>query len=96
MKSGKTLRDEGIAIVTENAGDEFNAHIAGVIETLAAKGDPFTSDDVRDGLSMEPHHANAIGAAVLNNTKRLGLRRLGYQPSRLPKGRHHVIAVWGI
>lgn len=95
MKTGKTLRDEGTALVLEKADDSWKDEAYQVIETLAARGIPFTSDDVWANLSTPPHHGNAIGAVILHGAKRFNLTRLGYRPSQRPSSRHHVLAVWG-
>jgi len=95
MQNGKTLRDEGIALVLQKADDSWKEEAYQVIETLANKG-PFTSDDVWANLSTPPHHGNAIGAVILHAAKRFNLKRVDYKPSERPSSRHHVLAVWDL
>lgn len=95
MQNGKTLRDEGIALVLQKADDSWKDEAYQVIETLANKG-PFTSDDVWANLTSAPHHGNALGAVMLHAAKRFNLKRVGYRPSTRPSSHHHVLAVWDL
>lgn len=64
--SGATLRDQGIAQVTENSGawmDRARAEAVAFLEI--ASGQTLTADVVRDAVARrigQPHHFNAWGA----------------------------------
>ena len=96
MKTGKTLRNEGIAQVLENEDSAWKEEAYAVIETLAAKGKPFTSEDVWAGVTSEPHHPNCMGAVMNSAVHKLKLVKQGYQSATRRNAHARVLAVWGI
>ncbi len=76
---GRMARDEGMALVLENVGQEWRDRIAFLIDGLARRLPELTADDVRaeaDRVGMDPpHHHNAWGAVMLSAAKRGSIQR---------------------
>ena len=51
MKTGKTLRDEGIRLVLDNTAPSWRDEALAVVEFLANTRKTFTSDDVWENLT---------------------------------------------
>lgn len=96
MKTGKTLRDEGTALVLEHEEPAWKEEAYRVIETLAAKGEPFTSEDVWANISTPPAHHNSMGAVMNGAAKRFSIQVLGYRQAQRPSAHARVLRVWGV
>lgn len=95
MKSGKTLRDEGIALVALNTDSSWAEEAFNVVETLANSRLFFTSDDVWDGVSSKPHNNSAMGA-VFKRAQKAGVIKPtgGFHESRRAKAHSRMLRVW--
>jgi hypothetical protein len=96
---GQAARDEGAALVLENAGQEWRERIAGLIDDLARRLPDLTADDVRAEAvrvgAGQPHHANAWGAAMLAAAKRGSIRRtMTLRQSGRAEANSHANPVW--
>jgi hypothetical protein len=96
---GRQFRDEGMALVVENAGpDVMDAHLA-LIEDLARTMPELTADDVRaaalERSLVPPHSPNAYGAYMRIAAGRGYIKRtnLLIQSSR-PDARAHANPAW--
>jgi hypothetical protein len=94
MKTGKKLRDEGTAAVLENSSDEWKFEADLCMNSLIAKGVPFTSEDLRDAMTLPPHHPNAVGGYWIHAVKRFDLEIVGYKKAERVKSRAHVLPMW--
>jgi hypothetical protein len=94
MKTGKKLRDEGTAAVHENSSDEWKFEADLCMNRLIAKGLPFTSEDLRDAMTLPPHHPNAVGGYWIHAVKRFDLEIVGYKKAERVKSRAHVLPMW--
>jgi hypothetical protein len=94
MKTGKTLRDEGTMSVLQNSSNEWKFEADLCMNKLIALGVPFTSEDLRDAMTIEPHHPNAVGGYWIHAVKRFDLEIVGYKKAEKPKARAHVLPVW--
>lgn len=93
ISQAKAERDNGMATVEENAGDEWQEYAIGLIRSVAKAKGRFTSDEVMEAMERQPHNTKALGPAM-REAARLGIiRKTGdVQPSR----RRHCtpIIVW--
>jgi hypothetical protein len=94
MKTGKKLRDEGTAAVLENSSDEWKFEADLCMNRLIAKGVPFTSEDLRDAMTLPPHHPNAVGGYWIHAVKRFDLEIVAYKKAERVKSRAHVLPMW--
>jgi hypothetical protein len=96
---GQAARDEGTALVLENAGQEWRDRIAFLIDGLARRLPELTADDVRaeaESTGMDqPHHANAWGAAMLTAARRGSIRRtMQLRASTRREANAHANPLW--
>ncbi len=96
---GRQARDEGTALVLENAGQEWRDRIAFLIDGLARRLPEFTADDVRaeaERVELDPpHHHNAWGAALLSAARRGSIRRtMTLRPSTRREANAHGNPIW--
>lgn len=70
MKTGKTLRDEGIRLVLDNTAPSWRDEALAVVEHLANTRDFFTSDDVWENLASAPENPAAMGG-VMHTARKL-------------------------
>lgn len=96
MKTGKNLRDEGTTLVLDNASDAWKheAHI--IFEQLIAEGVPFTSEDLRNRMTLDPHHPNAWGGFWIAAVKKYDLEVVGLSKASRAVARAHVMPVWAV
>lgn len=81
-------------LVAANVPDWDRAVVVQAIETLAATGRTFTSDDLwRLGVPM-PANPNALGALFSAARKRGVIECVGYQPSAREGRNASVVRVW--
>lgn len=57
-------RDEAMAKVEANAGEDWNDYAMRVIQRVANRLQVFTSDDVMEALLVLPHDSRALGPAM--------------------------------
>lgn len=94
MIDGKTLRDEGTTQVLNNSSAEWKAEAHDCMRRLIDSGVPFTSEDLRDMMTVEPHHPNAVGGFWIAAVKRYDLVTVGYTKADKPNSRKHILPVW--
>lgn len=95
LDEGRARRDEGIARVTNNTREDYSAAFESAFERCFARRRPFTSDDVTEQLSIEPHHPNAVGALMRSTAIAHGMEKVGYVPGRRKRVHAAVVAQWG-
>lgn len=93
-RTGRQRRDAGIELVNANSSGEFAAVCQEAIDYLADKGEPFTVNDVRDLVVLEPHHVNAWGGQINAAVKAGRIRRVGFTESDRPEAHARVIRVY--
>lgn len=95
MKTGTELRDEAIAIVEENAGEEWNAEADAALAFIASQHDLLTSDDIWEVLDSKPHEPRAMGA-VLRRGQAAGIitPTESWWLSKRPASHRRPIRVW--
>lgn len=96
---GRQFRDEGTALVLENAGQEWRDKMAFLIDGLARRMPDLTADDVRAEVERtgtdQPHHVNAYGAAMLAAAKRGSIKRtMTLRQSERPEAHSHGNPIW--
>lgn len=86
-------RDENMATVEENAGDEWQEYAIALIRSVAKAKGRFTSDEVMEAMERKPHNTKALGPAMLQAAKLGIIRKSG---DFLPSRRRHCtpIIVW--
>jgi hypothetical protein len=99
---GEQLRDEAIARVWRNADARWKAAAAQAVRLVAARGLPFTTDDVwvrltpwslRTGIT--PRERRAMGAVVQGALRRGEIRATGeYRRSQRPECHARPIPVY--
>lgn len=92
--------EEGVAeVVEQSASDGWGASVSDVVAELAAKGEPFSTNDVR-ALAAErgvedPPHPNAWGAAIMAAARRGQIGKTGRElESEVVTRRVAKIAEW--
>ena len=70
MKTGKTLRDEGIKLVLDNTAPSWREEALAVVEYLANTRKTFTSDDVWENLASAPENPAAMGG-IMHTARKL-------------------------
>lgn len=77
-----------------NAGSVWNDGADRVIVEMAATGTTFTADDFRVRLLVQPHHPNALGAALARAARRGVITAVGVETSRTPSRHGGLVRVW--
>ena len=96
MKSGKTLRDEGTVAVLESASTAWKSEAHELFEKLINAGVPFTSEDLRNQMTLTPHHPNAWGGFWIAAVKKYDLEVVGLDKASRPVARAHVMPIWAV
>lgn len=94
---GRSLRDEGIAQVENNADPRVILAIDAAIERAIAAGREFSANDIRDEFPVSDEHlvgARVRAAGVRKVDGRPVLKAVGYVPSSLPSTHGHPIRLW--
>lgn len=93
LEFGKALRDEGIARVTEASDEWERAVIDQAIRAVAARGRPFSANDVRPLLpaGVRP---KLVGARFMAASRRKEIVKVGWTPSTDPGTHAHPVARW--
>lgn len=94
LELGEALRDEGVARADQAADDAWKAEVDRVIRRLAARGAPFTSDDVRAAGVPEPASHKAWGGRYTALAKAGVIRAVGWQTSSNPATHARPVRVW--
>lgn len=94
MTIGELLKEQGTRRADQAADAVWKQLADAAIDRLAATGQPFTTDDVRELGVPDPSSPKAWGARMLSAAKSGRIRRVGYQPSRRPSVHAHPVAVW--
>lgn len=94
MTLGEALKEIGTATADLHADRVWKQLADAAIDRLAATGQPFTADDVRDLGIPDPTSPKAWGARFLFAAKAGRITRVGYVPSRRPSVHAHPIAQW--
>lgn len=94
MTLGEALKEIGTTRADLAADSGWKQLADAAIDRLAAAGQPFTTDDVRELGIPDPVSPKAWGARMLSAAKGGRIRRIGYTPSRRPSVHAHPIAVW--
>jgi hypothetical protein len=100
VREGRRLAKAGMRRAAENAGDEFRAGMAQVVEDIARRRRFFTMDEVRALAAergLEPHHYNAFGHVLPTAAKRGIVRRradLQRVPSERPEAHGNPNLQW--
>jgi hypothetical protein len=91
---GAHLRDAGVSRIDSAPDvDAWRFFADRAIEKLAAAGEPFDAEDVRE-LAGDPPHGNAMGARFLRAAKRGLITRAGFRQARRPSSHAHVNPTW--
>lgn len=94
---GERLRDEGQARAADAVAD-WSAAAREVIEALAERGRPFTSEDVVRLIGLpcpsEPNRNNAVGAAMGAAARRRIIRRVDDRNATRPLLHARRLSVW--
>jgi hypothetical protein len=96
MKTGKTLRDEGTVAVLDNESNAWKAEAHSIFEKLISAGNTFTSEDLRNEMTLMPHHPNAWGGFLIAAVKKYDLEVVGLGKSSRPVARAHVMPIWAV
>lgn len=91
---GEALKEIGTTRADLAADKVWKQLADAAIDRLAATGQPFTADDVREMGVPDPSSPKAWGSRFLSAAKGGRIRRVGYQPSRRTSVRAHPVAVW--
>lgn len=91
---GLDLRDAGHELALANADSWWRSCVDEAVEHLASQRAPFTSDDVRELVTLEPRSPSAWGAAIAAHVKAGRLQYLGHRRSTRPESRARAVAVW--
>lgn len=67
---GPEARDAGIEQVGENTPDHWVLAFHDAVSRLAATGEPFTAEDIRDLVGDPPNHPNAFSAQCMAAVRR--------------------------
>lgn len=94
MTLGEALKEIGTSTADMHADAIWKQLVDAGIDRLAATGQPFTADDVRDLGIPDPTSPKAWGARFLAAAKQGRIRRIGYVPSRRASVHAHPIAQW--
>lgn len=95
MNQSQILRDESIKRAEEGASREWLDEAFSIIESLAQRGNKFTTDDVWPLLTVETHEPRALGA-VMSRAHRMGLIKptYGWKQSTRPASHSRPLRVW--
>lgn len=63
------------------------------VEAFARTGEPFTSDDVREGF-REPHHPNQWGGIFHTLANRGVIQQVGFRKSHMKSRKGSVTGIW--
>lgn len=63
------------------------------VESLARTGQPFTSDEVREGF-REPHHPNQWGGIYTTLANRGVIVQVGFRKSHMKSRKGSVTGIW--
>ena len=88
-----SLRDRGVARVSENTPSDWVSRFDGVILTMASSGSEFSAEDVRL-LAGDPPHPNAIGGRFLAAVRRGWITRVGYKNATRNASHARALAVY--
>lgn len=92
---GAVERDAAIALVSENAGEEFKEHALAVLERIAREKPELTSADVYEALQVEPHDYRALGAVMRRGQKAGWIEAtLTFIPDPRPHVHRTPLRVW--
>jgi hypothetical protein len=94
LELGVALRDQGVADADNSADEKWRADVDGAIRRLAARGEPFTADDVRALGVPDPASPKAWGGRFLAAAGAGVIERIGDRKSARPSVRAHRISVW--
>lgn len=93
LRSGETLRNEGIARVS-GATTMWQNHAAREIKAMAERLMTFTADDLRERMPTPPK-PNAVGAAFSHAAKSGLIRRTGgLVKSKRPEAHSRLLPEW--
>jgi hypothetical protein len=89
-------RDQGLTQVIESSDAGYRDKLLAAIEVLAASGESFTADDVRQGAGDPPAgtHPNIAGAIFQQAVKAGLIRTVGFAHSVRAVGHHNVVRLW--
>lgn len=88
-------RDAGARVADEVAGAWWQQTADAAIEHMAARGVPFTADDLVDVTGLpEARSPRAMGARFLTAARRGVIVPVGYTTSRRRGARCAVVRVW--
>jgi len=98
IHEGEQLKFEGMALASDAVPDWYDQAWT-VLLGLAAKGDPFTSEDVvavvglpRGDVSTNKN--NAVGALISSAARKHIIHKVGYRNSKRPALHAAALAVW--
>ena len=94
LKAARNARDDGITQVDANSDDKWREAVDILIHQFASAGQTFTSDDLRQCITQEPHHDNAWGARFANAARQGIIVKVGYRQSTRTAGHARAVAVW--
>ncbi len=91
---GDAYKQLGMLRADVAASTSWKQDVDAAIVELAATGEPFTAEEVRELAGDPPDHPNAMGARF-NAAARAGLIvRVGYRLARRASLHRHPIALW--
>ena len=94
IAEAERLKHEGMALVDSHQDQRWRAEVDAAIASLARRGEPFTSEDVRALVATEPTHPNAWGPRFVAAANAGVIEFLGYVKSSRPSLRRARVAQW--
>jgi hypothetical protein len=92
--AGDQLKLFGMARVEQDMGDApWRALADRAIAHLAARGEPFSAEDVC-ALAGRPSHPNAVGARISTAARTGTIRRSGFAKASRAERHSNVMALW--
>lgn len=94
--AGQVLRDEGWALVTDNAPADYKTAAVAALDHLIATGDPFTVDHVYALIPVElsPHSPNVVPAMIGGRARNGQIVSLGRFRTERPSRHSSKNTVW--
>ena len=93
LELGEVLRDEGIARVEANHGNDWAQRADDAIAALVSRRLPFTADDVRE-MAGDPPHPNLLGARLRAWSQSGRIVHWGWQRATRAERHASVLGVW--
>lgn len=94
VSKGEARKQRGMTVVDAVADEAWKTRADSAIATLAAKGEPFTSEDVRELAGDPPGHPNAMGPRFYRASVRKLIVQVGTRKARRASLHSHPLGLW--